>query len=288
MKISIIKPNSVNVDPWIPEFEKRGVTVLENYVDDTTDFIIGASHSQSHRILSEINNRPNIKLINYNWDLYPWVVEENINEWQLYGYLLSKSVEVWAPSSEVVVRTNEIYGKDVADKSVVIKTFARFFETSTPVTDKRYVYNPLRNYYKDPNYGWTEKACNILDIPLQKSEHRLSETEFQEKILGSTFLVCEYYEASTGGLTLLEGFYHGKPVLISDSPYMGASEYFGDKAHYFKHDNFDDFLNKINTMWNNTPTVNENDRKQISEELSLDRMVDKMLSRLRFHQSERK
>lgn len=288
MKISIIKPKSVNVDPWLPEFEKRGVKVLENYVDDTTDFIIGASHSQTFRILNEINNRPNIKLINYNWDLYPWVVQENVQEWQAYGYVLSKSTEIWAPSREVVTRTEEIYGKEIADKSVIIKTFARFFETDRKVVDKRYVYNPLRSYFKDPNFGWTEKACSILNIPLYKSEHRLSEDEFQDKILGATFLVCEYHEASTGGLTLLEGFYHGKPVLVSDSPYMGAADYFGNLAHYFKHDNFDDFFQKINDMWINPPIVNKADSKKISAELSLDVMVDKMLDRLRYHHYERK
>lgn len=283
MKISIIKPKSANVDPWLPEFEKRGVIVLENYVDDTTDFIIGASHSQTFRILNEINNRPNIKLINYNWDLYPWAVQENVQEWQAYGYVLSKSTEIWAPSREVVTRTEEIYGKEIADKSVIIKTFARFFETDRKVVDKRYVYNPLRSYFKDPNFGWTEKACSILKIPLYKSEHRLSEDDFQDKILGSTFLVCEYFEASTGGLTLHEGFYHGKPVLISDSPYMGAADYFGSRAHYFKHNSFEDFLEKIDTLWRNTPSISKEDSKKFRQELSIETMTDKMIERLEFH-----
>jgi hypothetical protein len=283
MKVAVIKPQSVNVDPWLPELSKRGITVLDNYVDDTTDFIIGASHSQSSRIFSEITKRPNVKLINYNWDLYPWAVQENIQEWQLYGNLLSRSVEVWAPSNEVITRTREIYGDDVANKSIVLKTFARFFKTNLQIEDKRYIYNPLRNYYKDPNYGWTERAGKILNIPVYKSEHKLTETQFQEKILGSSFMVCEYHEASTGGLTLLEGYYHGKPALISDSPYMGAIDYFGDRARYFKHDSFDDFLEKVNDMWVNTPNLDLNITRTIEDELSLEKMIDKMVDRLRYH-----
>ncbi len=283
MKVSIIKPQSVNVDPWLPELSKRDITILDNYVDDTTDFIIGASHSQCSRIFNEIIKRPSIKLINYNWDLYPWVVQENIQEWHLYGNILSKSIEVWAPSSEVISRTREIYGDDIANKSIVLKTFARFFKTNAKIEDNRYVYNPLRNYYKDPNYGWLDRAGKILNIPIYKSEHRLAELQFQEKILGSSFMVCEYYEASTGGLTLLEGYYHGKPVLISDSPYMGAIEYFGDRAFYFKHNNFDDFLEKVNDMWYNTPKLDLNFTRTIEDELSLEKMVDKMVERLRYH-----
>ena len=39
MKISLLTPDSVNVLPWIPVFESKGVTVITNQVTTDCDFI---------------------------------------------------------------------------------------------------------------------------------------------------------------------------------------------------------------------------------------------------------
>ena len=70
--------------------------------------------------------------------------------------------------------------------------------------------------------------------------HHRSEEEFQKWLAEANLLLCPYYEASTGGLSLLEGFNIGKPVLVCDSPYLGAKDYFGDNAFYFKNGDYED------------------------------------------------
>ena len=279
MKISILKPDSVNVNPWIPEFKKRGIKVLENRTDKNCDFIICASHSQINVLEYYHRMYPSIPIINYNWDLYEWIwANPRGYDWQKYGHFLKKSREIWVPSEEVSMRSQEYFG--VGHKCKTIQTFARFFEADEKdIFDKRYIYNPLRSI-PDRNYGWLKKVCETNDIPLFSSNHRLSEEEFKKSILECSFMVCEYYEASTGGLTLLEGYYHGKPCIISDSPYMGAKEYLGDNAIYFKHDSYENFEKVILNTWNNTPLLDTAETKQIFNHLTVEAMVEKMIERM--------
>ena len=99
MKIAIIKPKSVNVDPWIPELRRRDIQVLENKVDKDCDFIICASHSQINALEYWHSNYPEIPIINYNWDLYEWVwTNPRGYNWKKYGEYLKKSAEIWCPS----------------------------------------------------------------------------------------------------------------------------------------------------------------------------------------------
>jgi hypothetical protein len=281
MKISILKPNSVNVNPWLPELRKRNIQVLENRVDKDCDFIICASHSQINTLEYWHKIYPEIPIINYNWDLYEWVwTNPRGYNWKKYGEYLKISKEIWVPSEEVSMRSEEYFG--VGDLCHTIHTFARFFEADkSQVLDKRYIYNPLRAI-PDRNHGWLEKVCKTNNIPLFSSNHRLSEQEFQKSILECSFMVCEYYEASTGGLTLLEGHYHGKPCIISDSPYMGAKEYLGNNAIYFKHNDYKDFERVVVDTWNNTPVLNPDETKKIFNHLTIENMVDKMIERMEF------
>ena len=279
MKISIVKPVSTNVDPWIPKFEKQGIEVLVNDITSDCDFLLGASHSQYDKIKDFHELYPNIPMINYNWDLYEWIWTNSLGyNWHGYGELLKKSVEIWTPSHEVNLRTEEFF--QLGDKCKVIKTFARLFEYNGEIKDNRYIYQPMRNYELDKNYGWLRKACSELNIPLIETHHQLNEIEFQKKIAECSFLVCEYHEASTGGLTLIEGYRLGKPVLVSDSKYMGARDYFGDRAIYFNDTDYNNFKFNIESMWNNTPVLDKNDCINFTNQYTVDLMVTKMISRL--------
>jgi glycosyltransferase involved in cell wall biosynthesis len=279
MKITIIRPNSVNVNPWIPEFRKNGIEVFDNdFSEEDVDFVIGASHSQYARLKHYNERFPDVPMINYNWDLYEWF-DLSQPMWSEYRNLLDKSVDIWCPSEEVVMRTEEFFG--LGAKCNVIKTFARFFEYAADVEDHNFVYQPMRPYVKDRNYGWVKKATKELNIPLFESNHSLSESDFQKRIANCTFLVCEYYEASTGGLTLLEGHRLGKPVLVSDSPYMGAKDYFGDRANYFKHDDYEDFKKKISEMWNSRKSLDRSECIEFTNRYSLENMVKEMIERMK-------
>ena len=210
MKIGLIKPDSVNVNPWVGCLRDRGMEVVEDNIDASCDFIICASISQLGRLVPLQTKYPQIPIIHYNWDLYEWHKSQNY-DWLTYGKSLQQSREIWCPSAEVILRTEEYYG--LGRKCHIIKTFARLFDYDD-VQDKRYIYNPMRAYFRDKNYGWAERACKELEIPLVESKHKLSQEDFEKTIAHCTFLLCEYYEASTGGLTLLEGHRLGKQVLV--------------------------------------------------------------------------
>ena len=277
MKIAIIKPESVNVNPWIPEFRSRGIDVRENMVEPDCDFIICASHSQIAKLEYFHSIYPEIPIINYNWDLYGWVFDHPRGyDWHKYGEYLKKSTEIWCPSEEVVMRSEEFFG--VGNKCEIIHTFARFFDADTK--DGRYVLQPMRAYTKDKNYGFLRRATQELQIPLVETNHRLNEEEFQKTISECSFMCTEYHEASTGGLTLLEGYRIGKPVVISDSLYMGARDYFGDKAIYFKDGDYESIKRVIKEVWDNTPALNLDDCKELTDRYKLSTMVDKMINRL--------
>jgi glycosyltransferase involved in cell wall biosynthesis len=279
MKISIVKPNSPNLDPWIPEFQRQGIDVLVNEINSDCNFLIGSTISQYNKIKQFHDQYPNIPMINYNWDMYEWIWKQpRTYNWKGYGELLKKSIEVWCPSEEVILRAEEFFGCGSNHK--VIKTFARLFEYSGEVVDKRYIYQAMRNYELDKNYGWLRRACSELNIPLVESHHKLSESEFQKTIAECSFLVCDYHEASTGGLTLIEGYKLGKPVVVSNSKYMGARDYFGDRAIYFNDNSYIDFKNVINEIWNNTPKLSVTECREFTDQYTVDKMVSKMIERL--------
>tara|TARA_R110002020_G_scaffold211550_5_gene417759 strand:- start:1850 stop:2713 length:864 start_codon:yes stop_codon:yes gene_type:complete len=282
MKLALIKPKSVNVDPWAQEFANCGVDVLENSVQPDCDFILCASISQLNKLEYFHNMYPDIPMINYNWDLYEWIwTSPGGYDWKKYGAFLNKSAEIWCPSDEVVLRTQEYY--NCGEKCKVIKTFVRLFDyPEEKIKDKRYIFQPMRYYHEDRNFGWLKKACKELDIRLVESLHKASEEEFKKIIANCSFLVCEYYEASTGGLTLLEGYNLGKPILISDSKYMGGRDYFGDDAIYFKHDSYDNFKHMLLELWNNTEkyTRTLEESKKLTKEYTVEIMVKVMHQRL--------
>lgn len=258
----------------IEKIAERGHQILLNECDDSCDFILCMNGlSQSDKFLQIMRENRGIKTIMYVWDCYPWTEYfQNYNEITTY-------TEVWTPSTEVILRLKQAYGIDES-KCKVIKAYTTFFENKNkPVVDNKFVYHFVRDY-SDPNYLITNKACDILEIPLVRGNHNLSREKYEQTILSSSFLVTEYMEASTGGLTLIEGYYHGKNVLVSDSIYMGARDYFGDRAYYFKDGNFYDFVKKMDYLWNLEYTPDLEERRQWCQQYTIDAMVDRILNRL--------
>jgi hypothetical protein len=178
----------------------------------------------------------------YVWDLYPWTqYSRNHERLKEYNY-------IWVPSNEVIYRLKELYNID-PDKCKVIKAYAELYEAEDiKVENNGFVYHFARNY-NDPNLGYCEIASKATEIPLVKSQHNLQFSEYKEKVLKCSFLVLDYMEASTGGLTMIEGYYHGKDILFSDSIYQGGKDYFGDRAYYFKDGNIDDYIEKFKFLY---------------------------------------
>jgi len=282
MKISLITPSSQNIEPLIPVFESKGVKVFKNSIHPECDFIIGTGQAYIHLMELFHQTFPKIPMINYTLDFYKtvWTAPNPHGyDWKLYKQYLNKCVELWCPSNEVILRMKE-EGVEV-EKCKIIKLWARFFEYNGEVKDERFIFNPLRPYPSDKNFGWLKRACSELQIPLYESNHKLSEENFQKVIAECSFMCCEYHEASTGGLTLLEGYRLGKPVIVSDSKYMGAQDYFGDKAIYFNDSSYEDFKNTIKDTWENTPKLNRDECVKFTDSIpSKEVMVDNMIDRL--------
>jgi hypothetical protein len=260
----------------IPEFNRRGIGLIINDCDDECEFILSINGLSSLPRIREISdNHPTKKVIVYVWDLYPWTEYAKGYDW----IKAKEIVEIWVPSNEVALRLNEIY--DIPTSKVkVVKCYTEFFEDINNISSNRdYVYHFARDY-KDPNFKFTDKACDALNIPYIRSAHNLDFEKYKDTILRSSFLVTEYMEASTGGLTLIEGYYHGKNILISDSTYQGARDYFGDRAYYFKDGDIEDFKSKVKMLWELKEDVDLQDRKQFCQQYTIEGMMDRIIERL--------
>lgn len=224
------------------------VKALANYFtlsDMNYDFIYCASISETQRAMQEkqITRKP---LIVYCWDYYIWSHKQiNLSgDWNLYADMLRLASVIFVPSHAQQLRLKELLGLD----SFVVKSGYPTY--NLPVSDKGFILDPLR-YYPDEQSKWAVQAAKILNIPIIHSEHQYSLEDFRELVASCTFMTSTTMEASTGGLTLMEGLNLGKVSLVSDSPYMGARDYLGKTATYFKHDSFEDLLDKMEFMWKN-------------------------------------
>lgn len=194
---------------------------------------------------------PNKKLVTYVWDCYEWIWRSGEEKtWSAYGDVCKVSDLLLVPSTGQQLRLKEHWSIPL-DKSRVVKAYAQYFESDN-VEDRGYVCNPLREI-PDRHLGWIEKACSELQIPYRHGGKKpggtgMSWADYKEFISGASFIVCPWYEASTGGMSLLEGYNLGKEVLICDSPYLGAGEYFEDRANYFK-PNYEDLKCRLKLLW---------------------------------------
>lgn len=278
MKLSFVLPQNSFLEELIKPLEKMGHTIQVNELSIDTDLMIVWSISVMNIAQALRKKVPKIPMVNYNWDVYEWTrTHPRGYDWHGYGRFMSKSLEVWTPSEGVNMRMDEYYG---LRNYYIIKTFARFFEAPVEVEDKRFVINVMRDQ-PDRNVGWFEKAVKELDIPSFSPNHNWSEKEFQEKLATCSFLVCPYYEASTGGLTLLEAHRLGKPVLVSNSPYMGAIDYFGNRANYFQFDDYEDFKTQLKTMWDNTPQPDIIESRKFTEQFTPQVMAEAIDKRIK-------
>lgn len=265
----------------ISKFIENKIPVLINDCDNSCDYILSMNGLSQYRKFNQIsNNNPYIKKIMYIWDLYPWTEYSR-------GYDdIVNCNEIWVPSNEVIYRLEELYNVD-RDKCRVIKAYADFFEDEdNMICNKGYAYHFARKYL-DPNAGFCEKASDLTNISLVKSTHNLSYQKYKQTILECSFLVLDYMEASTGGLTLLEGYYHGKDILVSDSIYQGAKDYFGDRIFYFKDGDLDDYVRMFKFMYERSNTykiTNEEleERKTFCKSnYSIDQFANNVIQRLK-------
>lgn len=226
---------------------------VDNKVNENTDIIFNASVSKFIEVFTKKSQAPQAKIVNYCWDYYLWAHEgKHANyDWKGYSKMLKESDLVLVPSKGQQKRLKELLDID----SFVVHTGIDTYEHET--SDQRFVLDPVRDYPPDENCYWTRQACKELNIPIIHTEHRQNLENFRKLVSTCTFMTCGYREASTGGLSLMEGLYNGKPSLVSNSPYMGASDYLAEYGTYFQYDNYEDLKTKMKEMFENPPVFDK-------------------------------
>lgn len=197
-------------------------------------------------------------------------------DYKRYGDLLKLATEVWVPSACTGRRTTQWYG--LTNWHTILSACPWWDHVN--VRDDGYALMCLREI-PDPWWGMFEKCCEELTIPYRCTRHEVSYEAYQDAVAGCRFLCAPLYELSTGGLSLMEGYHLGKPVLASDSEWNAAQEYFGDRATYFVHGDEHDFKRQLRRMYNETPPVALDHREWIETNFSDRRMVDDVLARLK-------
>lgn len=218
------------------------------------------------------------KLYCYNWDVYEWVwtrPREGEYDYKRYGELLERAHEVWVPSDCTGRRTTQWYG---------LTNWRRILAWVEPwearnVRDDGYALCCLREI-PDPWWGVFERCCEELNIPYKTTRHGLSQREYRDSIEGCRFICAPLYELSTGGLSLLEAYHHGKPVLLSDSEWNGGRDYFNGRAHWFDHRSEEDFKRALSFMQYKGAIVAPHHREYVAENFSAARFARDVHARI--------
>lgn len=242
---------------------------IQPLIDDQ-GFIIVGSISQIKRLPAGVDMS---KVILYNWDVYPWQ-DRSRGGWKEWGKLMRDCRDIWHTSMATFRRTEQLYG---ISKGTIIRTFCPTdWLSDGPIFDGRYVLMAMRDYPEDECFDWIDKACKVLNIPLVRSRMNFSVEEYSKIMREATLIVSPYAEASTGGLSMIEGKYFGKAVLANTSFYNGAREHMGNKATYF--DGYDDLLDKLQIMFP-VEQGSENleaDRQWVKDNYDIKVMADKI------------
>lgn len=269
--------SETNPEGFIEALIKQGHEV-SNTCDDKTDIIYCASIVKADKAIDLKNSFPKAKLVQYCWDYYKWAHDgkhQGFN-WGRYAQQLAQSDLIIVPSDGQKLRLKELLNLD----SEVVETSIHTYEHA--VSDKKFVLDPVR-FYPEENKTWVIDACRELGIHVIHSEHQFTEEQFRDLVHSCTFMTCGYREASTGGLTLMEGLWNGKPSLVSNSPYMGASNYLGKFGRYFQYDDYEDLKKQVKDMWDNPPKIDVEEARQYMQEKFTHDIMAKRISKLCEH-----
>jgi hypothetical protein len=277
MRILVLsKVSFPSANRYLPDWNQMtNHEVFLNTMSSKPDAIVCMSVSAMKETWAALNAWPDTPLFCYNWDCYSWVwirPREGEYDYRKYGELLSRAVEIWVPSECTGRQTALWWG---LHNWKVIRSICPVWDYEY-VRDDGFILCPLR---KLPDHWCNEfeKACGELELPYKRPDHGLPYAEYKDMVASCKFLVSHFQEASTGGLTLLEGYYLGKPVLVSNSEWNGAQDYFGNRATYFRHDTFKHWLS---VMYDNPRPVPEDHRQWVIDNFSDKRMISDIEERI--------
>jgi hypothetical protein len=134
-----------------------------------------------------------------------------------------------------------------------VRTFAQYFEGRS-VCNRHYVCFAQRQYPWDMTAEWGIRACTELNIPYMcNRDKRWTFEQYKDILSGCSFIATTNNEASTGGMSLLEAYNLGKPVLFPNSVTQGANDIFQDRGYRYQFDSYDDLCYEISQLWMNPP-----------------------------------
>lgn len=277
-KIAFISPDNWMME-LVPELRALGHEVVLEPSADCEAFICMSISAMDEALLAHFNYF-DVPLFTYNWDVYEWVwsAPRYPGETRLYkkfGDLMKLSKEVWCPSDCTVLRTRQWYDLH----SVTVKTFVPLKNLpDLEITDERYVLNTLRPM-PDRQWGWPEKACEELGIPIKSPEHDAPWEDYLKLLAGCSFNISANYEASTGGLAMIEAAWYSKATLLCDSKWQGGKDYLGTLAYHFEAGNFFSLKKEIKRLWEDTPGLDV--RPYLEAEYSAETMARRIEERLK-------
>lgn len=282
----------------VATFERQGVELVGRYEPGCAAIICG---SIARMLLTRDALRESLykaPLFVYCWDLYSWVWSNSrkAHNYRQFGELMKHAREVWVPSECTADAVRQYYPAAVAE-TVVVKSLVNCFdEGEIPADDgtgtraaglgelfrpKCYALNVLRRVPADSCCYWAETACQELGIPCVTPNHRLSEHDWRLTLTGARFTISAYREASTGGLSIMEGYYHGVPALLSDSTLHAGMEYMGARAAYFAGNSFAALRERIAELWASPPKIDvAAAREWVEQEYSYDAFAARVIQRL--------
>ena len=286
MKIFAFWTGAPYMKSILEEFEKQGHEITDRPSEDCDLHIcLQMGDQNTHNALIDIKKRfPDVPFFTYVWDCYEWITNPRHDrgyDWSGLGRVCNISEKVFVPSEGQRYRCLQHWGVGL-EKTKSIPAYAPFFEHQT--LDLDYVCDPLRAI-PDRHAGWAERACSELNIPYQHGGRGKDKTikdwdEYKQWIANSSFVICPWYEASTGGMSLVEAYYIGKEVLICNSPYMGAKDYFGDRANYFK-PTYESMKESLQKMWEERPSrYSLKDRRKFCERFSLENFCKNIIKEI--------
>lgn len=243
------------------------------------DAIISMGVGVMNETFRVLEKRP-AKLFCYNWDVYEWVWKNprpGEYDYKKYGELLNHATEIWVPSVCTGRRTAQWYGLNNWE---VVLSSAPYWE-SNDVQDRGYAYCSLREI-PDPHWDWFERACKELDLPYKMTQHTASFQDYQRVLAGCRLMVSHCSELSTGGLSLLEGYYLGKPCLLSESEYHGGKDYLGGRAKYFAPE-YESFKHALKWYFMKPPVVSSDHKEWVDRNYSEKAMCTRIMERLACH-----
>ena len=266
---------------WQGDLEPALVKLGHEIVQDNPDVIIVKSITQMKKSLDAYKRFPNAIKIQYNWDVYSWVLKNprpGEYDYSLYKKICEQSTEVWVPSYAVQLSLANFWDMD----SYIVKSYAPQYPlpAGCEVRNDGYALQALRKN-PDPHISWFERACQEVVIPSRVVwAKELSEEEYRPILAHAGFLVSAIYEMSTGGQFLTEGAYLGKPIMASNSPYVGAVDYFGDTIAYYQWDDFGDLVRKIKQMASGELKTDVEGARKRTIDLNPDKMAADVHKRL--------